>query len=168
MREKNAILVSTRYAIDFAWKHADQLGKEAAAKLQIIGEANKNACALAVRSRLRMALGTDLGIVNGPNFHHRHGMNGREFVYAVEAGMTPLQAIEAGTANGPATLGLQAPLSGQLKQGYDADLIGLSKNPLEDIGVLASADKVTHVWKEGRLVKAPGQAAGLLTNNAKL
>ena len=31
--------------------------------------------------------------------------------------MTPLQAIEAATANGPATLGPMAPLSGQIKVG---------------------------------------------------
>ena len=35
----------------------------------------------------------------------------------VEAGMTPLQAIESATANGPDTLGPQAPKSGQLARG---------------------------------------------------
>lgn len=160
MREKDAILISTRYAIDYAWKHAADLHKEAAAKIQIIGKANEDSCALAVRSGLRMALGTDLGILNGPKFDHHHGMNAHEFVYAVKAGMTPLQAIEAGTANAPATLGPQAPLSGQLREGYDADLLGLSTSPLEDIGVLADAKNISHVWKGGRLFKGPGQSVG--------
>ena len=84
-------------------------------------------------------------------------MNGHEFPLAVEAGMTPLQAIEAGTANGPDTLGPQAPLSGQLKEGYDADFIALSENPVKDIEVLAQPDKVTHVWKGGKCNKAPGK-----------
>lgn len=84
-------------------------------------------------------------------------MNGEEFGYAVEAGMTTLQAIEAGTANGPDTLGPQAPLSGQLKEGYDADFIALSEDPLEDITVLANPEKITHVWKGARCVKSPGK-----------
>ena len=34
-------------------------------------------------------------------------MNGQEFVHLVDAGLSPLEAIEAGTANGPPTLGLR-------------------------------------------------------------
>jgi len=41
----------------------------------------------------------------------------------VALGMTPQQAIEAGTATAPRTLGPQAPRSGLLAEGYDADLI---------------------------------------------
>lgn len=47
-----------------------------------------------------------------------------------EAGMTPLQAIEAATANAPLTLGPQAPKSGQLKAGYDADILVVRKDPV--------------------------------------
>lgn len=71
--------------------------------------------------------------------------------------MTPLQAIEAGTANAPETLGPQAPLSGQLATGFDADFIAISENPLEDIAALANPEKVTHVWKGGKLFKSPGK-----------
>ena len=49
--------------------------------------------------------------------------------------MTPLQVIEAATANGPATFGPMAPLTGQVKVGYDAGLIGLQENPIDDIGI---------------------------------
>lgn len=105
---------------------------------------------------MKCALGTDLGISSEAS-EFNHGMNGLELGYAVDAGMTPLQAIEAATANGPLTLGLQAPLSGQLKEGYDADFIALSENPLEDIKVLANPHRVTHVWKAGKLFKAPGK-----------
>ena len=34
-------------------------------------------------------------------FDHHHGMNAQGSVSAVKAGMTPLEAIEAGTANAP-------------------------------------------------------------------
>lgn len=72
-------------------------------------------------------------------------------------GMPALQAIEAATANGPLCLGKlgMAPLSGQLKRGYEADVIALSSSPLDDITVLQDADKVTHVWKSGKLFKSP-------------
>lgn len=45
--------------------------------------------------------------------------------------------------------------SGQLKAGYDADLIAISSNPLEDIEILMDPDNITHVWKGGVLFKSP-------------
>jgi len=69
------------------------------------------------------------------------------------AGLTPLEAIEAATANGPLTLGPQAPKSGLLAPGYDADVIVVARDPLQDIGVLAEPANVVKVWKGGVLVK---------------
>ena len=157
IREKDAMVISTRYTIDYALQHAQDFSKEAAAKLQIIGQANEDSCALAIKSGLRMALGTDVGVITGPKFNQPHGTNAEEFVYAVRAGMTPLEAIEAGTANAPASLGPQAPRSGQLREGYDADLIALSRNPLEDIHVLTDTGNISHVWKGGKLFKGVDQ-----------
>ncbi len=114
---------------------------------------------MAVAAGVKIALGTDLGLggVNPSKLSYilGYGNNGQELVYAVEVGMAPDQAIEAATANAPATLGPQAPLSGELKVGYDADIILLPKSPLNDIDVLANPDNVTHVWKGGRLLKSP-------------
>jgi imidazolonepropionase-like amidohydrolase len=67
--------------------------------------------------------------------------------------MSPLDAIEAATATGPLTLGPQAPKSGQLREGYDADVIAFDANPIEDISVWGDPGRVTHVWKAGKLVK---------------
>jgi imidazolonepropionase-like amidohydrolase len=67
--------------------------------------------------------------------------------------MTPLQAIEAATATGPLTLGPQAPRSGRLAGGYDADVLILDADPLADIAVLADPAHVTGVWTAGRRVK---------------
>ena len=83
----------------------------------------------------------------------RHGTNARELKYAVKAGRTPLQAIEAATANGPLTLGPRAPKSGILQQDYDADMIAVCKNPLEDICILEDPLNISHVWKAGTLHK---------------
>ena len=72
--------------------------------------------------------------------------------------MTPLQVIEAATDNGPLTVGEQASLSGHLKEGYDADIIALASNPLEDISVFFSSKNVTLVWRHGNLYKSPQDA----------
>ena len=71
----------------------------------------------------------------------------------IEAGMTPLKAIEAATANGPLTLGPQAPRSGVLADGYDADIIALDADPIADITIWGDPARVTHVWKSGVQVK---------------
>ena len=60
-----------------------------------------------------------------------------ELRHLVTLGMTPGQAIEAATATAPRTLGPQAPRSGLLAEGYDADLITVDGNPLDDISLLA-------------------------------
>ena len=83
------------------------------------------------------------------------GKNGQELGYAVKAGLSPLEAIQAATANGPLTIGPQAPLSGQIKEGYDADIIAVTENPLEDVAVLASGQNISHIWKQGTLIKSP-------------
>lgn len=75
--------------------------------------------------------------------------------------MSPLEAIEAGTANAPDTLGPQAPKSGQLKEGYDADFIALDESPIKDIELLGQPDKITHVFKGGKCFKAPGKPIGM-------
>lgn len=113
-----------------------------------------------IKAGVKCALGTDLGLSNA-SLKFNHGMNGKEFGYAVDAGMSPLEAIEAGTANAPDTLGPQAPKSGMLKEGYDADFIALASSPVEDIEVLAKPGKITHVWKGGKLFKAPGKPISL-------
>ena len=63
--------------------------------------------ALAVQKGVKIALGTD---IFGTGLW---GRNGEELSLMVDCGMTPLQAIEMATANGPDTLGPQAPNAGQ-------------------------------------------------------
>lgn len=158
MIESGAMLIATRTIIEGGLKLRDTWSPESYEKLQKMAAQHKKAYKMAVAAGVKIALGTDLGLggVN-PNKESQilgHGNNGRELGYAVEAGMTPLQAIECATANAPETLGPQAPLSGQLKAGYDADLIGLSENPLHNIDVFANPETITHVWKGGKLFKS--------------
>lgn len=161
MKKKGAILVATRFIQVNGIGHPENMPTESFKKLLVVEKANKEAYTKAIKAGVKCALGTDLGISNVKS-EFNHGMNGHEFALAVEAGMTPLQAIEAGTANGPDTLGPQAPLSGQLKEGFDADLIVLSQNPIDDIAVLSQPDKVTHVFKDGKCFKSPMKSLGVL------
>lgn len=161
MLEKDAMLVATSLVVEYALQNPDAWSKEMYAQMVKMSEFHRKGYALAVRKGVRIALGTDLGISTTKK-PWNHGMNGGEFRCAVNAGMTPLQAIEAGTANAPQTLGAQAPLSGQLKADYDADFIALSESPLKDISVLGMPEKILHVWKGGKLYKTCGKPVGFL------
>jgi imidazolonepropionase-like amidohydrolase len=152
MRETGAILVPTRTIIEDMLTHLDTVPAYAAAKLQAIAAVHAEATALAISSGVTVAMGTDIGLT-GPDRPNMWGQNGAELPHLVALGMTPLQAIEAATATAPLTLGPQAPRSGRLEAGYDADVITLDADPLADIGVIADPGHVTGVWTGGRRVK---------------
>jgi imidazolonepropionase-like amidohydrolase len=58
-----------------------------------------------------------------------------EVAYLVDAGLTPLAAIQAATTSGADLLGI-ASKTGHLEAGFEADLIAVDGNPLERIWVL--------------------------------
>jgi imidazolonepropionase-like amidohydrolase len=152
MQETGAILVPTRTIVEQVLAHLDAVPDYAAAKGVAIAEAHAQAMARAIGHGVTIAMGTDIALT-GPGVPNSWGQNGSELVHLVAAGMTPLQAIEAATATGPLTLGPQAPRSGRLEAGYDADVITLDADPLADIAVLADPAHVTGVWTGGRRVK---------------
>jgi len=124
----------------------------AMAKLDAIADIHAQAVTRAYEHGVTIAMGTDIALT-GPGRPNAWGQNGSEPGYLVKLGMSPLEAIEAATASGPLTLGPQAPRSGQLAEGYDADVIALDADPLADIGVLADPARITAVWTGGRQVK---------------
>ncbi|MDN5863876.1 MAG: amidohydrolase family protein [Gammaproteobacteria bacterium] len=153
MKEAGAILVTTRFT-KVRMRDDKHLPAYAAKKLAVTADRHREAVELAIRNGVTIASGTDT-ITSGTDTALRWGLHAWELVYLVEAGMTPLQAIEAATATAPQTLGPQAPRAGRLEAGWDADLCALSANPLDDIKVLADPGNVSHVWKSGRLEKQP-------------
>ena len=157
MRESGAILVPTRTIVEDILRFKEQVPDYAVAKLEAIADIHAQAVALAYTSGVTIAMGTDIAMT-GPDRPNAWGQNGGELGYLVKLGMTPLEAIEAATATGPLTLGPQAPRSGRLVEGYDADVITLDADPLADIGVLADPDHVTAVWTRGRQVKGAAAA----------
>ncbi len=156
MRETGAILVPTRSIVADILAHLDKVPGYAAAKLTALADAHAGAVTLAIERGVTIAMGTDIGLT-GMDLPNSWGHNGSELVHLVALGMTPLQAIEAATATAPLTLGPQAPRSGRLEAGFDADVITLDGDPLADIGLLADPARITGVWTAGRRVR--GQAA---------
>ena len=145
MVETGAILVPTRFIVDLLVREGEKRGMPdyAKKKAAMAGEAHADAISLAVAKGVKIALGTDIWTTG------TWGENARELALMVDCGMTPLQAIEMATANGPATLGPQAPNSGQLKEGMDADVICVAGDPSADVSVLTDNSNVTHVFKGG-------------------
>ncbi len=148
MLETGAILVPTRFVIDDLLGQVDSLPGYAYEKGRMIADEHARAMKLAVAKGVRIAAGCDI-FVSGPTY----GRNGREIRHLIDAGMSELEAIEAATATGPETLGPQAPRSGQLRAGYDADLVALDADPFGEPSILGVPERVTHVWQAGRRVK---------------
>jgi imidazolonepropionase-like amidohydrolase len=159
MRECDALLVPTRLIIEEYLAHgaATGLPDYAHRKLLEVADRSVASVALAHERGVRIALGTDVSN-SGDTAPARWGQNGAEVGLLVKAGLSPLEAIEAATATAPLTLGPQAPRSGLLEAGYDADLIAITADPSADPSILAEPANVTHVWKGGALVKAPAAA----------
>lgn len=145
MVEAEAILVPTRFIVDLLIREGKERGmpEYAKKKIEMTAESHSDAISLAIERGVKIALGTDIWATG------IWGRNAEELSLLVQCGMTPMQAIEAATANGPDTLGPQAPRSGMLKEGFDADLICVSRDPSSDVSVLTDPDNVTHVFKGG-------------------
>jgi imidazolonepropionase-like amidohydrolase len=108
--------------------------------------------AKAHRAGVKIVTGLDLGSspVDSP------GVFAREFAVLVEAGLSEMDAIKAGTRVAADLLG-RADL-GRIAPGKLADIIAVPGNPLEDISAL---ERVDFVMIGGRIVRQPGSSDGL-------
>jgi imidazolonepropionase-like amidohydrolase len=95
---------------------------------------------------VKVVLGTDA--VAGA-----HGRNAEEFIYRVkEGGDKPMDALISGTSMAAEALGLGA-TAGRIAPGYEADLVAVEGNPLDDI---TAVRHVTFVMKSGHVYKMTG------------
>jgi imidazolonepropionase-like amidohydrolase len=109
-------------------------------------QAAGEAVAMAVKAGVRIATGTDAGLGIA------HGQNLIELTHLVNAGLSPMDAIVAGTATAADACGLGDQI-GTLEPGKRADLIVAAGDPLDDIKLLADAGNITLVVQDGRIVK---------------
>jgi imidazolonepropionase-like amidohydrolase len=152
MVDADATFVPTRHVVERLMANLAALSEAQARKATSVSERHLKAIEAALARGVRIATGTDLGL-SGPVYGPEYLTASREIRHLVDAGMTPLAAIEAATANGPATLGPQAPRSGELKAGYDADVIAIDFDPLTEPAAWGDPKRVTHVWQAGVAVK---------------
>ena len=90
-----------------------------------------------------MAYGTDCGM-----FPFSHGV--LEFQAMVQAGLSPLRALRAGTSIAAGLLGRTD--IGVLEPGVAADIVAMPGNPLDDIAVTAN---VAFVMRAGTVHRRP-------------
>ncbi|HET8714096.1 MAG TPA: amidohydrolase family protein [Gemmatimonadales bacterium] len=151
MKQKGTFLVPTLLA-GFTVESlatARRLPPPIAAKALAIAPRMHASFKLAVDGGVKIALGTDAGVM-------RHGSNAREFALMVRYGMTPMQAIVAGTSSGATLLGLEREV-GTIAVGRRADIVAVVGNPLDNIEILQN---VQFVMKDGKVFKRDGQVLG--------
>jgi imidazolonepropionase-like amidohydrolase len=149
MVERGTYLVPTLHALVSVRERADEkpgsMPPWAMAKLDTVVEAQRRTLPEAIRRGVKVALGTDAGV-------GWHGTNAREIALLVDSGMTPMQAILAGTSVASELLGLSHDL-GTLEAGKLADLIAVDRDPLADPVRIGSPDSVRIVVKAGEVAK---------------
>lgn len=105
---------------------------------------------------MELAKETGLKIVCGSDFigadQELHGENYKEIVNLAKF-FGAKEALTAATVTAAECLGLEKS-SGMIKEGYEANLVVLSGNPLENLELVAPQN-VRHVLKKGRLYTPP-------------
>ncbi|MBV1862430.1 MAG: amidohydrolase family protein [Nannocystaceae bacterium] len=146
MKAKGTVLVPTLSAGEHVLRAADAgtLSKSSAAKARAIAPKMRASFGMAYAAGVEIALGSDAGVF-------AHGKNGREFTLMVGAGMTPMDAIVAGTSGAARLLGISD--VGAILEGNHADLVLIQGNPLEDISRL---ERPEGVIKGGVIYVRPG------------
>lgn len=131
--------------------HRESVPDYAVPKLEAARDAHLDSFARAYRAGVRIAMGTDF-----PNIRKNQTL-AQELGYMVEAGMTPLDALIAGTANGAALLDL--PEHGHIKPGMRADLLLVDGDPTADIARVADQRHHRLVVHRGRTLPRDKLAA---------
>lgn len=123
-----------------------RLSADSSAKAKAVAPRMREGFALAAKSGVVIALGSDAGVFP-------HGTNGGEFVEMVRGGMTAAQAIVAGTSAAADLLGVTG--VGRIVVGAHADLVVVGGDPLREIETVLAPELV---MKGGVLYVTPGWA----------
>ncbi|MDA7716962.1 amidohydrolase family protein [bacterium] len=107
-----------------------------------IGPKIQNTFKKAYDRGVSIAFGTDAGVF-------KHGQNGKEFGYMVEAGMPAMAALQSATITNAKILNMQDQL-GQLAPGFFADIVAVNEDPTQKINTM---ENVVFVMKDGKIYK---------------
>ncbi len=111
-------------------------------KALAIGPKIQNTFKKAYDRGVGIAFGTDAGVF-------KHGENGKEFRFMVEAGMPAMAAIQSATTTNAIILNMQDQI-GQIAAGFIADIIAVSDDPTKKIDTM---ENVVFVMKDGKVYK---------------
>src|SRR5690606_17684817 len=114
-------------------------------KARAVEQRHRESFQMYYRAGGRIAIGTDAGTPFNRHCRHAH-----ELAYMVEFGMTPSDALVAGTSRAHDLMGLAD--RGFVAAGAVADLLLVRGNPTQDIGRAADAQHHVAVFKQGVLV----------------
>jgi imidazolonepropionase-like amidohydrolase len=144
MKDRGTYLVPTIYVGYSIEKNGAEmkLPEKLMEKARRINKEKRECLQRAFRSGVKVAYGTDAGVFP-------HGQNAADFKYLVEFGLTPMQAIRTATVNAADLLGETRKL-GTIQAGKFADVIAVTKNPMQDITAL---EHVAFVMKGGVVYK---------------
>lgn len=145
-RQNNAALVPTALAGAHVAEEAAQpntwMTPAQQVKARTVGPLMAAMVRRAHEGGVRIVFGTDSGV-------SPHGQNGREFGILVEAGLTPLEAIQSATTVGATHNRLQDE-TGRIEPGLAADIIAVAQDPTRDISQLR---QIRFVMARGRVAK---------------
>ena len=148
MVENNVSLVPTLLVHQFLYRNGfppwDNYASEKTEKLKEIVKVHKENIQIAYEEGVNILMGTDSGVIP-------HGHNLEELTHLTDIGMTPQEAIAAGTVKAAEFLGFDN--LGLVKKNYVADLIIVNSNPLDDICSLCDNENVLTVIQDGNVVK---------------
>lgn len=144
--KNQAFLVPTLIAVDQIVNNGPKRGipEWVVRKAESESGHHRESFALAVRSGLKIAAGTDAGTPFNP-----HGDLALELAKMVEFGLPPMLALVAATSNAARLLRMDDQI-GSIEKGKLADLILVPGDPLSDIGAMRHP---ALVMKSGRVVR---------------
>jgi imidazolonepropionase-like amidohydrolase len=144
MAERGVYLVPTLYVGEYYLE--ERPDSEAQAEMNALTRQYRDqhleAVGKAVRAGVRVVVGTDY-----VGFPVSQGV--RELQLLVEAGMTPMETLQAGTRVNAELLGWEDRV-GTIEAGKLADVIAVPGDPLRDLSVL---EKVTFVMLDGNVIR---------------
>jgi imidazolonepropionase-like amidohydrolase len=140
MAERGTFLVPTLTVYVY---HSESKAPHVRERARALREHHLNTIRRAMAAGVKVVAGTDAG-------GHGHPPNAMEIEYLVAAGLTPMQAIQAATGWAAECLGLEHQI-GAVEKGRRADLVVVDGDPLADVRVLQSPERIRLVLKDGRV-----------------